>query len=184
MDDLAEMQTREARPRTSAAPRYRIHLPQGRELVPLPTTYETLEEAKQAFEVINDVARWCLIGVDQPGRNPGLFGREAPSFVVQGRVDGERVTWKPLASAPAPEPPRPKPAEFARRDHMTAVLTPELGFFTAEEVVRHVCTQFQIENSATAEQLTTLQEFLRRGLLAYVGPEAALDLASRCVRAG
>ena len=83
------------------------------------------------------------------------------------------MTWKPLADAPAPEPPRPKPAEFARRDHMTAVLTPELGFFTAEEVVRHVCTQFQIENSATEEQLAGLQEFLRRGLLAYAGPEAA-----------
>jgi hypothetical protein len=102
MDDLTERQTAEARPPTTSAPRYRIHLPQGRELVPLPSTYETLEQAKEAFEVINDVARWCLIGADQPGTNAGLLGREAPAFVVQGRVDGDRVAWRSLASAQNP----------------------------------------------------------------------------------
>ena len=68
--------------------------------------------------------------------------------------------------------------------HVTAVLTPHLGAFTADTVARHVCAKLQITDSATAEQLEDLREFLRRGLVAYVGPEAADDLAGQCIAAG
>lgn len=65
--------------------------------------------------------------------------------------------------------------------HVTAVLTPHLGAFTADTVARHVCAKLQIADSADAEQLDRLREFLRRGLVAYVGPEVADTLASECV---
>jgi len=65
--------------------------------------------------------------------------------------------------------------------HVTAVLTPHLGAFTADTVARHVCAKLQIADSADAEQLDRLREFLRRGLVAYVGPEVADALASECV---
>jgi hypothetical protein len=68
--------------------------------------------------------------------------------------------------------------------HVTSVLTPHLGAFTADTVARHVCAKLQITDSATPEQLEHLREYLRRGLVAYVGPEVADDLAARCVAAG
>ena len=67
---------------------------------------------------------------------------------------------------------------------VTAVLTPHLGAFTADTVARHVCAKLQITDSADSEQLESLREFLRRGLVAYVGAEAADELASRCVAEG
>ena len=186
MDQLAEKQTLGARPEAPEECRYRLHVPEGREMVPQPRTYETLEQAKQAFEAVRSGARWCLIGAAEPDRKAGPFGPEATSFVAQGRVEGEKVTWRSLvrAEAPAATPARPPVRSRAPvrslREHLTSVLTPQLGFFTAEEVVRHVCTQLQIEDSANEGQLAELREFLRRGLPAYVAPELVEDLVSRC----
>lgn len=67
---------------------------------------------------------------------------------------------------------------------VTAVLTPHLGAFTADTVARHVCAKLQITDSADTEQRERLREFLRRGLVAYVGAEAAESLAAQCVADG
>ena len=47
---------------------------------------------------------------------------------------------------------------------MTKLLTPRLGFFTAEEVVRHVCARFLSADFADEKQLGDLREFMRLGL--------------------
>ena len=64
---------------------------------------------------------------------------------------------------------------------VATVLTPHLGSFTADAVARHVCAKLHITDSADAAQLDGLREYLRRGLVAYVGPKVAEDLAASCV---
>jgi len=81
-------------------PRYRIHILRGPKLIALPNSYQTVEDAKQAFEAIIGIAGWCLVAVDGPGsRKDHLFGRNAPAFVVLGRVKDEAVTWKLLGGS-------------------------------------------------------------------------------------
>jgi hypothetical protein len=67
-------------------------------------------------------------------------------------------------------------------ERITTILTPHLGAFSADAVARHVCAKLEIGESADAEQLAKLQEFLRRGLVAYVGASAAQELAAKCVK--
>jgi len=190
MDGVAENETSEGCPDTGDGPgrpgqpssprrgaKYYIHIPQGRDFARLPTGYESLDQAKENFQVVHPVARWCLIGLYEPGRND-------PRFVAQGMVRGDAVVWRPLADSPAAKPLPAKRSTPPLREHMTTVLTPRLGFFVAEEVVRHVCAKFQVEDVADERKLGELREFLRLGLLAYMEPNAAEDLASKCADLG
>ena len=175
MDLVTENETERSGHAGSMATSYRLHVPRGRELRCLPTGYESMEEAKRAFERTRGVAKWCLVAAQVPGR------RETPCFVLQALVNREGVTWKSLLPPPtdrATSGKRPKVAIQEQR--MTNLLTPRLGYFTAEEVVRHVCARFKSADFADENQLAELREFLRRGLLAYMEPSAAGDLAARC----
>jgi dephospho-CoA kinase len=67
-------------------------------------------------------------------------------------------------------------------DRIANVLAPHLGPQSADVVARHICAKYSIDESAGAEKLQRLGEFLRRGLVAYVGHDAAGLLAAECVR--
>jgi hypothetical protein len=67
---------------------------------------------------------------------------------------------------------------------IAAVLAPHLGAQSADVVSRHMCAKFGVEETANAEQLERLTEFLRRGLVAYVGNEKAKELAAQCAKLG
>ena len=97
---MSQEQTVQPHSSETDRPRYRIHIPRGPRLVALPTTYDTVEEAKQAFEAVIGVANWCLIGADERGSSKDhLFGRNSSAFVALGRVKDEAVTWKPLGGS-------------------------------------------------------------------------------------
>jgi hypothetical protein len=66
-------------------------------------------------------------------------------------------------------------------DRIAAVLAPQLGTYSADAVARHICVKYAIDEDAGAEKLQQLRDFLRRGLVAYVGAELADSLASQCV---
>jgi hypothetical protein len=69
-------------------------------------------------------------------------------------------------------------------ERIAAVLAPHLGAHTADVVARHVCAKHglvdasQVPDAETREQL---REFLRRGLVAYVGAARAETLAAECL---
>ena len=86
MRTVAENETERVAPVQSATT-YRIHIPRGRALVCLPTDYETLEEAKLAFEIDSGEARWCFIGPYEPES-------DAPLYIVHGMVGEDAVLWK------------------------------------------------------------------------------------------
>jgi hypothetical protein len=65
------------------------------------------------------------------------------------------------------------------------VLAPHLGSHSADVVARHVCAKYGVVDAVEipdAKTLEQLREFLRRGLVAYVGAEKATTLADECVR--
>lgn len=158
---------------------YRLHVPRGRELSGLPAEYESVEAAKRAFERTRGVARWCLVEAHVPGRD------EEPRFVLQALVRNECVIWNVLLQTTAPQAPSPiRPGAAIQEQRMTNLLAPRLGFFTAEEVVRHLCARFQSADFADEKQLGELREFLRRGLLSYMEPSAAEELAAKCAELG
>jgi len=66
-------------------------------------------------------------------------------------------------------------------EQIAAVLAPHLGEHSADSVARHICAKYAIDEQANAQQLTQLGEFLRRGLVVYVGTDTARELADRCV---
>jgi hypothetical protein len=67
-------------------------------------------------------------------------------------------------------------------DQITATLTPELGPHTADVVARHLCSKFGIgDGEADPARIDELRDFLRRGLVAYVGPARAAELATVAV---
>lgn len=68
-------------------------------------------------------------------------------------------------------------------ERMAAVLAPELGENTADVVCRHVCAKFGAEDGCDGAVLQQVGDFLRRGLVAYVGAERARELAERCLEA-
>lgn len=161
----------------SAQAYYCVHVPLGRALSCLPTRYESLEEAKQAFErTRGGVARWCLVAAHESASDDD----EVPRFVLRGTVHVEGVTWKSLLPVNEQVPSQVRPKITLQEQRMTQLLTPRLGFFTAEEVVRHVCARFQSADLADERQLGELREFLRRGLLGYMEPTVAEELAARC----
>jgi hypothetical protein len=67
--------------------------------------------------------------------------------------------------------------------HITAVLTPSLGANTADSVTRHLLAKHGVVGAAALDPATAraLQDTLRRGLVAFVGAEAAQVLAARCL---
>jgi hypothetical protein len=67
-------------------------------------------------------------------------------------------------------------------DRITDVLTPHMGAFSADAAARHVCAKLQIGDTPDEQQLKRLYDYLRQGLVAYVGPERAEVLAAECVR--
>lgn len=68
-------------------------------------------------------------------------------------------------------------------ERITATLTPHLGAYTADVVARHLCTKYEIGPGAPdPAKLAHLQDFLRRGLVAYVGAERAQSLADECLK--
>ena len=65
------------------------------------------------------------------------------------------------------------------------ILGPHLGAATADAAARHLCAKHGIADGPLApEQAEALRETLRRGLVAFVGPEQARALADRCLGAG
>jgi hypothetical protein len=69
-------------------------------------------------------------------------------------------------------------------EHIAATLSPALGPHTADVVARHLCTKFGVGDSLSAiapALRDELREFLRRGLVAYVGQEQAAELAASAV---
>jgi hypothetical protein len=60
-------------------------------------------------------------------------------------------------------------------------LSPHLGAHTADVVARHLCAKYEVSDDASAEELQKLQDFLRRGLVAYLGAEAAERVAAECL---
>jgi hypothetical protein len=64
------------------------------------------------------------------------------------------------------------------QDRITSTLSPELGPYTADVVARHLCAKFSVaDEEKDPARLAELREFLRRGLVAYVGAERAEQLA-------
>jgi hypothetical protein len=67
-------------------------------------------------------------------------------------------------------------------DRIAAVLAPHLGAHSADAVARHMCAKHGIGEGSTGAALHEFQEFLRRGLVAFVGADRATTLAEECVK--
>jgi hypothetical protein len=68
-------------------------------------------------------------------------------------------------------------------DRITDILTPHMGGHTADSVARHLCAKHGVgEDPVPAEKLAQLHDTLRRGLVAFVGPEQADLLARECLK--
>lgn len=67
-------------------------------------------------------------------------------------------------------------------DRIAAVLAPHLGASSADAVARHVCAKYDVHTGLDARRLAELKEFLRRGLVAFVGADAAASVAAECIR--
>jgi hypothetical protein len=67
-------------------------------------------------------------------------------------------------------------------ERITRVLTPHLGAHTADSVARHLCAKHELMGEAPQEpeKIRQLQDTIRRGLVAFVGPEKAEQLARSC----
>jgi len=70
---------------------------------------------------------------------------------------------------------------MALADTIAEILAPHLGGHTADVVARHVCAKFAADGELSDEERAKLQDFLRRGLVAYVGAETATRLAAECL---
>lgn len=67
-------------------------------------------------------------------------------------------------------------------ERIAAILAPDLGAMTADSVARHLCAKLQVgEGPIDPEKGRQLQETIRRGLVAFVGPERAAELARQCL---
>jgi len=67
-------------------------------------------------------------------------------------------------------------------ERITSVLTPHLGAHTADSVARHLCAKHALLGDGPVEpdKVRELQDTIRRGLVAFVGPEKAEQLARSC----
>jgi hypothetical protein len=67
-------------------------------------------------------------------------------------------------------------------ERIAAILTPDLGAMTADSVARHLCAKYEVgDGPIDAEKARRLQETIRKGLVAFVGPARAAELARQCV---
>lgn len=67
-------------------------------------------------------------------------------------------------------------------ERIATILAPHLGELSADTVARHVCAKYELSDSASAQQMKQLAEFLRRGLVAYVGADKAKELSAECAK--
>jgi hypothetical protein len=67
-------------------------------------------------------------------------------------------------------------------EKVASVLAPHLGAHSADAVAHHICAKYAIDEEADREKLENLREFLRRGLVAYVGAEKAQEIAGQCIQ--
>jgi len=75
---------------------------------------------------------------------------------------------------------RSEPVETALR--IADVLTPYLGARAADDVARHLCARHGIVDQPVDPAVRSdLQETIRKGLLAFVDPGLAHELARRCL---
>ncbi len=67
-------------------------------------------------------------------------------------------------------------------ERITSVLAPHLGAHTADSVARHLCAKHALlgEGPVEPDKVRELQDTIRRGLVAFVGPEKAEELARSC----
>jgi hypothetical protein len=66
-------------------------------------------------------------------------------------------------------------------ERITEVLAPHLGAMTADSVARHLCAKHQVgEGDIEEARALALQDTIRRGLVAFVGPDRAQELAAEC----
>jgi hypothetical protein len=67
--------------------------------------------------------------------------------------------------------------------HITAAWIPPLGANTADTVTRHPLARHGVADGRAVDAGTArgLHDTLRRGLVAFVGPERVQVLASRCL---
>jgi hypothetical protein len=66
-------------------------------------------------------------------------------------------------------------------ERIAAILTPDLGAITADSVARHLCAKYQVEEGPVdPETARKLQETIRKGLVAFVGPDRAAELSRQC----
>ena len=67
-------------------------------------------------------------------------------------------------------------------ERIAGILAPDLGSMTADSVARHLCAKHQVgEGPIDPEKARELQETIRRGLVAFVGPDRAAELARQCL---
>jgi len=66
-------------------------------------------------------------------------------------------------------------------EQIAETLSPHLGDHTADVVARHLCAKYEVGESASEDELRKLQDFLRRGLVAYLGAETAERVAAECL---
>jgi hypothetical protein len=143
----------------------------------LPARFGSLDEAKDVFESTRGaIARWCFIALHE--------NNDEPQYVLSGKIIDEsgRSSWRPLGEAARAAPataPKTAPSKL-QEERLLALLTPPLGFFTAEQVARQVCARFQSADLSEASQADQLREFLRNGLLAFMEASAAEALAAKC----
>jgi hypothetical protein len=67
-------------------------------------------------------------------------------------------------------------------ERITQVLTPHLGGHTADSVARHLCAKHALlgEGPVDPEKARELRDTIRRGLVAFVGPDQAEQIARSC----
>ena len=68
-------------------------------------------------------------------------------------------------------------------ERLAEILAPHLGANSADAVSIHICAKYHVEAGLTPDKVEQLRDFLRRGLVAYVGVDAAKRLAEDCAQA-
>jgi hypothetical protein len=61
------------------------------------------------------------------------------------------------------------------------VLAPYFGEHSADAVAHHICAKCAIDDETAREKLDGLRDFLRRGLVVYVGAVKAQEIAGHCI---
>ncbi len=64
---------------------------------------------------------------------------------------------------------------------IAAALAPHLGASTADSVARYLCAKHGVgEGPLDPASAAKLQDTIRKGLVAFVGPERAAQVAAQC----